>query len=88
MKNKQTAVDWLIQELIELDKQLDGRRKNKDATVFKLPPDEIYKRAKQMMKYQLKDAHYDGQLTTSDCGADEEFSEEYYNETYGKQNIS
>jgi hypothetical protein len=49
----QTAVEWLINELVELDKLLDGRRKNEDDTVFKLPPDKLYERAKQMEKEQM-----------------------------------
>jgi hypothetical protein len=46
--------------------------------------EESFEQAKQMEKEQMKSAHYDGQRTTSDCGADKEFSEEYYNETYGE----
>ena len=53
----QTAVEWLINELVELDKLLDGRRKNEDDTVFKLPPDKLYERAKQMEKEQIIGFH-------------------------------
>tara|TARA_R110000868_G_scaffold68492_6_gene202466 strand:+ start:394 stop:648 length:255 start_codon:yes stop_codon:yes gene_type:complete len=49
-----TAVDWLVQQLVELDKQLDGRRKNNDATVIKLNPTKIYEQAKEMEKQQKK----------------------------------
>jgi len=44
---------------------------------------------KEFLSYQqsqaLSEANYDGQRTTSDCGADKEFSEEYYNETFKQQ---
>ena len=54
MENKQTAVEWLIQQLVELDKQLDGRRKNDDATVIKLNPTKIYEQALKMEKQQYE----------------------------------
>jgi len=31
---QQTAVEWLIEQLVELDKELDGRRKSDDSTVI------------------------------------------------------
>jgi hypothetical protein len=72
----QTAVEWLINELVELDKLLDGRRKNEDATVFKLPPDKLYERAKQMEKEQIKEAFI--------MGEDGVPAEQYYNQTYNQ----
>jgi catalase len=77
----QTAVEWLINELVELDKLLDGRRKNEDATVFKLPPDKLYERAKQMEKEQIIDAHG---LRYSDITEETVNGEEYYNKTYSQ----
>jgi len=50
---KQTAVDWLVEQLVELDKQLDGRRKNDDATVLKLNPTKLFEQAKEMEKEQM-----------------------------------
>jgi len=74
---KQTAVQWLIKELINYDKLLDGKRKNDDATVFKANPTKIYEQAKAMEKEQIKDAWLNS-LTKGDyCSA-----EEYYNETF------
>lgn len=55
-----TAVEWLIQQLVELDKQLDGRRKNDDATVIKLNPTKIYEQAKQMEKQQMEESFAEG----------------------------
>ena len=49
---KQTAVEWLVEQLVELDKQLDGRRKNDDATVLKLNPTKLFEQAKEMEKKQ------------------------------------
>ena len=72
-----TAVDWLINELVELDKLLDGRRKNEDATVFKLPPDKLYERAKEMEKEQIMDAFLKGKVNHS-----KDWSEEYYDQTF------
>ena len=73
----QTAVEWLINELVELDKLLDGRRKNEDDTVFKLPPDKLYERAKQMEKEQIKEAFI--------MGEDGVPAEQYYNETFNQE---
>lgn len=79
MENKQTAVDWLIQKLVELDKQLDGRRKNDDATVIKLNPTKIYERALEMEKQQILKAYDKGY---DDVDVYE--PEKYYSETYKK----
>jgi hypothetical protein len=49
---QQTAVEWLIEQLVELDKELDGRRKSDDSTVIKINPTKIYEQAKQMEKEQ------------------------------------
>ena len=76
-----TAVEWLIEQLIKLDKELDGRRKSDDSTVIKINPTKIYEQAKQMEKEQIIDAHYQGYR--NDIGTTE-VSEQYYNETYGK----
>lgn len=82
---QQTAVEWLIEQLVELDKQLDGRRKSGDSTVVKLDPTKIYEQAKQMEKEQIMDAHIEGQRVfdkhphthwTNDQ------AEQYYNEMY------
>ena len=77
----QTAVEWLINELVELDKLLDGRRKNEDDTVFKLPPDKLYERAKQMEREQIINAHG---LRYSDITEETVKGEQYYNQTYSQ----
>jgi hypothetical protein len=76
MKNKQTAVEWLIERLT-----------NRQNGVFDGFPimslDEIYEQAKQMEKEQIKDAHRKG-LSNSFSIRDEK-AEQYYNETYKQQ---
>ena len=78
---QQTAVDWLIEHLMKLDKELDGRRKNEDATVLKLNPTKIYEQAKRMEKEQIINAVRSECIYTNR----QEIAEHYYNETYGKQ---
>jgi hypothetical protein len=84
----QTAVEWLINELVELDKLLDGRRKNEDATIFKLPPDKLYERAKQMEKEQIMDAMEKTAMYVSAALIDKEIGkmtfEDLYNQTYNQ----
>ena len=77
---QQTAVEWLIEQLVELDKELDGRRKSDDSTVIKINPTKIYKQAKQMEKEQMKNMWKGGQWSVELGGK----FEQYYNETYGK----
>jgi hypothetical protein len=76
-----TAVEWLIEELLDLDKLLDGRRKNEDATIFKLSPNKLFEKAKQMEKEQIIDAYY-GKINGV-FGYREE-GEQYYNQTYNQ----
>lgn len=52
----QMAVEWLIEQLTQLDKQLDGRRKSDDSTVIKLNPTKIYEQAKAIEEQRIKDA--------------------------------
>ena len=84
----QTAVEWLINELVELDKLLDGRRKNEDVTIFKLPPDKLYERAKQMEKEQIIDAMEKTAMYVSAALIDKEIGkmtfEDLYNQTYNQ----
>ncbi len=84
---QQTAVEWLIEQLVELDKELDGRRKSDDSTVIKINPTKIYKQAKQMEKEQLVKAWDDGDYAyfySKETGRDFDNGEQYYNETYKK----
>ncbi len=84
---QQTAVEWLIEQLVELDKLFDGRRKSDNSTVMKLNPVKIFKQAKQMEKEQSKQ-DYDAGLFdgTMDEVKDRlhKNAEQYYNETYNK----
>lgn len=88
-KMETTAVDWLIEQLVELDKQLDGRRKSDDSTVIKLNPTKIYEQAKAMEKEEIINADLNGSKRTI-AGFDltlserrvKELAEQYYNYTY------
>lgn len=75
---KQTAVQWLIQKLIN--------RQNGIIDGFPvLSLDEIYDKAKQMEKEQHKDTWLDSRIESNDedyIGKEKSF-EQYYNETYG-----
>ena len=84
MERVQTAVEWLIEQLVELDKELDGRRKSDDSTVIKINPTKIYKQAKQIEKEQIIDAY--NQDLYGGLSGDKKFDdgEQYYNETYNK----
>ena len=77
-----TAVEWLVQQLVELDKQLDGRRKNDDATVIKLNPTKIYEQALEIEKQQIIDAYIEG-YSTPEYLAD---AIQYYEITYKTNN--
>lgn len=68
---KQTAVEWLFQ-------MMNNPNNNQ------LVANKLFAQAKQMEKQQIEDAHYDGQLTTSDYGAYSEYSEQYYKQNFGE----
>ncbi len=84
--SKQTAVDWLIEQLISLDKELDGRRKNEDATVLKVNPTKLYEQAKEMERKQHENTWIDSRIEIKGDGYNyigkEKTFEEYYNKTY------
>ena len=80
---QQTAVEWLIEQLVKLDKQLDGRRKSDDSTVIKLNPTKIYEQAKAMEKEQIIKT-YNNAISKMDYFIQPESAEQYYNETYNK----
>lgn len=80
---QQTAVEWLIEQLVELDKELDGRRKSDDSTVIKINPTKIYKQAKQMEKEQIIEAFYEG-MKTNPFDPNRGRGKMYYDETYKK----
>jgi hypothetical protein len=73
METKQTAVEWLIQELGEyFPHEIGGIHLMVD-------------KAKQMEKEQIKDAFTDGCIGELYELNAYYTSEKYYNETYGKQ---
>ena len=85
---KQTAVEWLIEQLVIMDKQLDGKRKNEDATLMKINPTKILNQANEMFKQQAESI-----WKASDENMHRQFSssaykpitfEQYYNETFNK----
>ena len=47
-----TSIEWLIDQLVKMDKQLDGRRKNEDATILKTNPTKLFEQAKEMHKQE------------------------------------
>jgi hypothetical protein len=76
METKQTAVEWLISQVEDF---------------YCLLPVDMIEQAKQMEKEQIKDAYEAGEENAMDCHSIPNFkdmtADEYYNETYGKQNI-
>ena len=66
---KQTAVDWLLEELS------DNGFSHLDLAT------DIIEQAKEMEKEQIKDAHLIGLITSMEMEATKQ-SEQYYNETY------
>ena len=87
--SKQTAVEWLIEEIdkmqkiyIDLNKEDKSLGKGVDAiltatTLLKMKC--IH--AKEMEKEQIKDAHLIGLITSMEMEATKQ-SEQYYNETF------
>ena len=69
---KQTAVEWLYEELI-----LEGIN----------VPKVFYDKAQEMEKEQIKDAVYYGHLKRwVDGGVENSYAEQYYKETYENNN--
>jgi hypothetical protein len=81
-QNNTTAVDWLIEQLKELD------RNGFNLQVSKL--NELGMQAREMFRKQIEQAYIEGCLDTYGCDkpdtnkTDEYFAEQYYNQTYGK----
>ena len=83
MDNKQTAVEWLIKELeeqklIKLDKLSTILFNKNFATRYEL----IIEQAKEMEKQQIMDSYIMGSY---DMAAKEFRPEQYYNETFKKE---
>lgn len=72
MENKQTAVEWLVEQI-----KSDQNQKALSASEWI----QVIEQAKEMEKEQIVDAHYQGYRNFIDTT---EISEQYYNKTYGK----
>jgi hypothetical protein len=74
--NKQTAVEWLIEQLA---------RKNNEfqALTFYYDHKEEIEQAKEMEKWQIIDAHCEGQFDKTEAYPPDK-AEECYNKTYNK----
>ena len=73
MEKKQTAVDWLIEQVKSKEWQ----------DMFIWHKEEVYKQAKQMEKEQIIDAYKEGE--EFGLVMDLPDAEQYYNETYGSK---
>jgi hypothetical protein len=83
MKNKQTAVDWLINEWMHLDAEFDMVLIDKNTYWEKLK--EKHNQAKEMHKQEIIDAFWSGD--NSDCTSEDnskELAKQYYKQTFGK----
>jgi hypothetical protein len=75
MGNKQTAVDWLIEQIIKYE--LVPKGTNKDNVLFH--------KAKQIEKDNIIKARVDGdEHHTFNSQMREEYAEDYYKENYGE----
>jgi len=72
MEKKQTAVDYLVEELIKQG-------------FFKRLPIIVIQQASQMEKEQIQDAWKDGAYGGGQFTTTFDNEEQYYNETYGGQ---
>ena len=77
MENKQTAVEWLIEQIesCKITMYNDGNRKK----LISLVEGNLIEQAKEIEKEQIIDAWDVGKDSFSSMSA-----EQYYNETYGK----
>ena len=75
MENKQTAVEWLVEQLFA-DNEIFGCSK------------ELFQQAKEMEKQQIKNSYHSGTIDgfnfrTASISSISPDSEQYYNEEYG-----
>ena len=73
MENKQTAVNWMANELLYLDNEYDMKLIDKNE--YQARRKQVTKQAKQMEKEQIEMAHTCG-------GYGEKEAEEYFSETF------
>jgi elongation factor P hydroxylase len=77
MENKQTAVEWLVSNSYTFQVEIEAGNEHLKSRI---------QQAKQMEKEQITEARDNGiKSTIKGYGIS---SEQYYNETYGKQDIS
>lgn len=75
METKQTAVEWIEKQLDWLCNDMSEENRIR-----------LFNQAKQMEKEQIIDAHiYGDENHTFNSSKIEEYANDYYNETYGKE---
>ena len=79
MENKQTAVEWLVEQLAT------KIGTSFHAITFYHDNDELIKQAKSMEKEQIINAFENGEdnIDSDGCYIDNDGAKQYYNETYG-----
>jgi hypothetical protein len=84
---KQTSVEWFLNRFEELEYNRINRKNSWADSVKHL--EMIFEKAKQMHKEEIKDAFNSGMVNSVDWFNDgiTEESEQYYNETYGGQDV-
>ena len=75
---KQTAVEWLFQELERMENMFD-----KNSYEYQTVITQTLEQAKEMEKQQIIDAHLDGQ-NFSVAIEEIDYAKQYYNETFNK----
>lgn len=73
METKQTAVEWLVRQIVELEIKVDSNENEKVKLLFQ--------QAKAMEKEQIESAFDSGYFNYEVLFYDN--AEQYYNETYG-----
>jgi hypothetical protein len=82
MEKKQTAVEWLIEQL-ENDRATFFKLNEKEERIITLAGKDVVQQAKAMEKEQILDAA--NKLLYHNTGPGDTAAEQYYNETYGGQ---
>ena len=94
MVTKQTAVEWLVEQILvkmedylnddyEFDLSKPPKIKYYNAFIDSHDLSKYVNEAKQMEKEQIKDAHLIGLISSMEMEATNQ-AEQYYNETYGE----
>jgi len=75
MEKKQTAVDYLVEQLFKI--------RNNTTEVKEMNSKSIIEQAKQMEKEQIETAYQAGDGDAYNLEETKNWAEQYYNETYG-----